>query len=47
MSLDESEDNTFEILKLTRVVSGQVDAALAPNIIKQVLVKESMFEKYR
>jgi hypothetical protein len=47
LSLDESENNTLEILKITRVISGQVDAALAPNIIKQVLVKESMFEKYR
>jgi len=47
LGLDESEDNAFEILKLTKAISGQVDAALAPNIIKQVLVKESMFEKYR
>lgn len=47
LSLDESENNTFEILKVTKVISGQDDIALAPNIAKQVLVKESMFEKYR
>jgi hypothetical protein len=47
LSLDESENNTFEILKVTKVISGQDDIALDPNIAKQVLVKESMFEKYR
>jgi len=47
LSLDESENNTFEILKVAKVISGQDDIALDPNIAKQVLVKESMFEKYR
>lgn len=47
LSLDESEDNAFEILKLTKVISGQDDTGLHPSISKQVLIEESVFEKYR
>lgn len=47
LNLDESEDNAFEILKLTKVISGQDDTGLHPSISKQVLVEESVFEKYR
>ncbi len=47
LSLDESEDNAFEILKLTKVISGQDDTGLHPSISKQFLIKESVFEKYR
>ena len=47
LSLDESEDNAFEILKLTKAISGQDDTGLHPSISKQVLVEESVFEKYR
>jgi len=47
LSLDESENNTLEILKITRVISGQDDTGLHPSISKQVLIEESVFEKYR
>jgi hypothetical protein len=47
LGLGESENNTFEILKLTEVSSGQHGTELHPGIGKQVLVQQSMFEKYK
>jgi len=47
LSLDESENNSFEMLKITRVISEQDNTALHPDIAKQILIEESVFEKYR
>lgn len=47
LSLGESENNTFEILKITEVSSGLHGTELHPGIGKQVLVQQSMFEKYK
>jgi len=45
--LDQSRNNTFELLKLTEIISAQGHADIHPEIAKQVLLEQSVFEKYR
>jgi len=44
---DQSRDNTFELLKLTEIISAEDNVDIHPEIAKQVLLEESVFEKYR
>jgi hypothetical protein len=46
LTLDDSENNTFEILKLTDVIAGE-DPNLRPEIAKDVVVEPTVFAKYR
>ena len=47
LSLDQSRNNTFELLKLTEIISAQDHVDIHPEIAKQVLLEENVFEKYR
>jgi len=44
---DQSRNNTFELLKLTEIISAEDNVDIHPEIAKQVLLEESVFEKYR
>jgi hypothetical protein len=46
LTLDDSENNTFEIIKLTDVIAGE-DPNLRPEIAKHVIVEQAVFAKYR
>lgn len=46
LTLEESENNTFEIIKLTDVVAGEAPD-LHPNVAKDILIEEAVFSKYR
>jgi len=45
LSAEVSENNTFQILKTTKVISGQAD--LHPEIAVQKIIDESVIEKYK
>jgi len=47
LGLDQNLHNTFELLKLTEIISAQGHADIHPEIAKQVLLEGSVFEKYR
>ena len=47
LGFDQSRNNTFELLKLTEIISAQDHAEIHPEIAKQVLLEQSVFEKYR
>jgi len=44
---DQSRNNTFELLKVTEIISAHNHVEIHPEIVKQVLLEESVFEKYR
>jgi len=44
---DQSRNNTFELLKLTEIISAQDHADIHPEIAEQVLLEKNVFEKYR
>jgi len=46
LDLDQSLHNTFELLKLTEIISAQGHADIHPEIAKQVLLEESVFWDY-
>jgi len=47
LDLDQSRHNTFELLKLTEIIFTQDHTDIHPEIEKQVILEESVFEKYR
>lgn len=47
LELDESQANTFELLKLTEVVSSEDTIELDPDIAKQVITAQKVFDKYK
>ncbi len=47
LGLDQSRNNTFELLKLTEIISAQNHADIHPESAKQVLLEKNVFEKYR
>ncbi len=44
---DDTVNNTFEMLKLSEIISGKNQTDIEPDIAKQVLMKEEIFEKYK
>lgn len=47
LKLEESKANTFELLRLTKVVSAQGNIELDPDIARRVIVKQEVFDKYK
>jgi len=47
LKLDESQANTFELLKLTEVVSSKDNIELDPDVAKQIIVAQKVFDKYK
>ena len=43
----ESQANTFELLKLTEVVSSENNIELDPDVAKQTIVAQQVFDKYK
>jgi hypothetical protein len=47
LSPDETKANTFELFKLTEIISMQGNADIHPDIARQALIKQDIFDKYK
>ena len=47
LDADQGRNNTFELLKLTEIISVHGHADIHPDVAEQALVTQSVFDKYR
>ena len=47
LKLDESQANTFELLRLTEVVSSEDNIELDADVAKQIIIAQKVFDKYK